>query len=488
MWSSSLGPKGAPDLAFSTWETILAEIIVGDAFGADRMDYLLRDSYHAGVAYGRFDHFRLIDTLRILSPPPAGSGKMAALANPSAEAAGGETEQLPSDASREPALGILDGGLHSAEALMLARFFMFTQVYFHPVRRIYDIHLRDFLLQTLPGGKYASTVNAHLEITDNEVTTSIMEASRNPASPGHDPARRISKREHFKLFYQRHPDDLKINLQPGKAVYEAAKAEFGEENVRWDHQPAKGRAPDFPVMPKEGPIASSMAMSDPLTHLPAASFDYVFVHPTLRGNARAWLDANARTFSTPRRITSMERLKRAAIVAHLVTKLRGAGSWCGETHIQKAVYLMQDLFDVPTEYQFILYKHGPFSFDLSDELTSFRGDALLELQPQAPPYGPRYAVTALGKNHCEKFPKTLSKYGDAIQGVAEAIGEQTVGELERLATGIYVTKRQTEQHNGSVKSRARRLNMLKPHVSVEAATEAVEEIDAMIAQRTESDD
>ena len=66
----ALGPKHCRDVAFTTWETILAEIIVGDAFGADRMDYLLRDSYHAGVAYGRFDHYRLIDTLRILSPPP----------------------------------------------------------------------------------------------------------------------------------------------------------------------------------------------------------------------------------------------------------------------------------------------------------------------------------------------------------------------------------------------------------------------------------
>src|SRR5208283_4661878 len=96
--------------------------------------------------------------------------------------------------------------------------------------------------------------------------------------------------------------------------------------------------------------------------------------------------------------TSMDRLRRAAIVASLVTKLRAAESWCGETHIQKAVYLMQDLMDVPTEYRFILYKHGPFSFELSDELTSFRGDELLELQPQSPPYGPRYAVTALGRS------------------------------------------------------------------------------------------
>lgn len=296
----ALGQKEAPDLTYSTWETILSEIIVGDAFGADRMDYLLRDSHHAGVAYGRFDHFRLIDTLRILPPPPAGAGKAATPANPPPNSAGAATEKPSSDASREPALGILDGGLHSAEALMLARFFMFTQLYFHPVRRIYDIHLKDFLLQTLPGGKYPSTVNEHLEITDNEVTASILKASRDPALLGHDPARRIAKRQHFKLFYSRHPDDMKINLQPGKAVYEAAKGEFGDENVRWDHQPAKGRAPDFPVIPKEGPIASSMAMSEPLNHLPAASFDYVFVNPTLRGKARAWLDAKRSDILKPK--------------------------------------------------------------------------------------------------------------------------------------------------------------------------------------------
>ena len=57
--------KIEPKRSFSPWEAILSEIIVGDAFGVDRMDYLLRDSLHTGVAYGRFDHYRLIDTLRI---------------------------------------------------------------------------------------------------------------------------------------------------------------------------------------------------------------------------------------------------------------------------------------------------------------------------------------------------------------------------------------------------------------------------------------
>ena len=97
----AVGPKHAEPLVLSTWETVLAEIIIGDAFGADRMDYLLRDAYHAGVPYGTFDHSRLINTLRILPKKY--------------------------EESDEPALGLEAGGLESSEGLMLARHFMYKQ-------------------------------------------------------------------------------------------------------------------------------------------------------------------------------------------------------------------------------------------------------------------------------------------------------------------------------------------------------------------------
>jgi hypothetical protein len=40
---------------FSAWEKIFAQVISGDFFGADRIDYLLRDAKCTGVAYGLFD-------------------------------------------------------------------------------------------------------------------------------------------------------------------------------------------------------------------------------------------------------------------------------------------------------------------------------------------------------------------------------------------------------------------------------------------------
>ncbi len=269
----AVGPREYSDDNFSDWEAILAEIITGDAFGVDRIDYLLRDSYHAGVAYGRFDHHRLIDCLRI----------------------------LPSDrdGSKEPALGVEFGGIHGAEALLLARYFMYTQLYFHPVRRIYDVHLKDFLAAWLKDGKFTTDPLKHLELTDNEVMAAILETARKPEMPGHDHARRIAERDHFKLLYSRNPQDIATNPDATRKVYEAACREFGEDEVRCDIIPARSKGYDFPVLTHDDRIESSISLSDSLERVPPASAEYVFVEAKLREKAKTWLEQNRENVIRP---------------------------------------------------------------------------------------------------------------------------------------------------------------------------------------------
>jgi HD superfamily phosphohydrolase len=275
----AVGPKKAKDLQFSDWETILSEIIVGDAFGVDRMDYLLRDSHHAGVAYGRFDHYRLIDTLRIL-PTPSASNE------------GGPGE---------PALGVEEGGIQSAEALMLARYFMYSQVYFHPVRRIYDIHLKDFLNEWLNGGVFSTDLSDHLQMTDNEITAALWEAAFGENKKGHMHARRIVRREHFKEIYQRNPKDVAINPEAGEAVYEALANQFGEEHFRHDRYIQESGAPDFPVCLRDGQVVSSLAVSETLQHLPVVSVDYVFASRDVIDKAQNWLRNNHDNIVKPKK-------------------------------------------------------------------------------------------------------------------------------------------------------------------------------------------
>lgn len=270
----AVGAKGGADLigsVFSNWEAILADIIVGDAFGADRMDYLLRDSHHIGVAYGKFDHYRLIDTLRILRPAPTESGGQ----------------------SHEPTLGIEEGGLHSIEALLLARYAMFSQVYFHRVRRIYDIHLRDFLKEWLCNGQFPIATGDLYKMTDVEVTHALRQASLGNGKLG-ALANRIIRRQHFKAIYQRNPDDIKMNPDAALAVYTAASEEFGAENVRKDQDRKGGGDSDFPVLIRDDSIISSLTLSQILENIPEAAIDYVFVDPQYQDNATVWLEKNRR--------------------------------------------------------------------------------------------------------------------------------------------------------------------------------------------------
>ena len=112
------------------WRTL-----IDGQMDADRMDYLLRDSCHIGVHYGKFDLHRLISSA-VVAQAEEGSG---------------------------PQIGIEEGGWHAAEALVLARYFMFTQVYFHKTRVAYDIHLRQTLKELLPNGEFPKPTEVELD-------------------------------------------------------------------------------------------------------------------------------------------------------------------------------------------------------------------------------------------------------------------------------------------------------------------------------------
>ncbi|ADQ06252.1 metal dependent phosphohydrolase [Caldicellulosiruptor hydrothermalis 108] len=103
----------------------------------DKMDYLLRDSLYCGVNYGRFDIERLINTLTVWE-----------------------------DEDHMLYLAIEKGGMHAFEEFVLARYFMFTQVYFHKTRRFLDNALFNFLKEVLPNGQYPKDVYDFLNYDD----------------------------------------------------------------------------------------------------------------------------------------------------------------------------------------------------------------------------------------------------------------------------------------------------------------------------------
>jgi hypothetical protein len=176
----------------------------------------------------------------------------------------------------------------------------------------------------------------------------------------------------------------------------------------------------------------------------------------------------------------VERLGRAAVIIRLVEDLHREGSWCGETHVQKATYFLQELTGVPLGYDFILYKHGPFSFDLRDEIAEMRADEIVKLEPRPHPYGPSIAAGPGWEFLVGEFGSLTAKYEDAVRFVAAQLGNRGVADLERVATALYVTL--NDGMGQSTDCRVQRIVQLKPHLTLAQARHATEEVDQILAK------
>ncbi|MGL6096373.1 MAG: HD domain-containing protein [Fimbriiglobus sp.] len=206
----------------SARRTFWRDVIAGQ-MDADRMDYLLRDSLHAGVDYGKYDWRRLLNTVVAVEIP------------------GAEGE----DVRRGLRLGVTAGGIHAAEALILARYFMFTQVYFHKTRVAFDHHLKHALIAVLPSGVFPSpsgagpaAVSANLEQyiawDDWKVLGLFSEGG------GGEHAARLCQRTHYREVYNTPecPDEKDLaelaRIEQGLGESVAAREEAGKSWYKVD--------------------------------------------------------------------------------------------------------------------------------------------------------------------------------------------------------------------------------------------------------------
>jgi HD superfamily phosphohydrolase len=86
----------------------LKKDIINGPLDADKLDYLLRDAYYAGVKYGEFDLPKILESMTVIGKGPSAR------------------------------LGITEEGIHAVEQYVMAKHHMTIQVYRHRVRAITD--------------------------------------------------------------------------------------------------------------------------------------------------------------------------------------------------------------------------------------------------------------------------------------------------------------------------------------------------------------
>ncbi|MBS0625401.1 MAG: HD domain-containing protein [Verrucomicrobia bacterium] len=248
----SIGEKKWKEItgkSFSPWERIVSELITGDFFGADRIDFLLRDSKSTGVAYGLFDYHQLIEMLRIL--PSVDHG----------------TDELQ--------LGIDENGLESCEALLLARHFMHRRIYQYSSVKAYNFHLRRYMKANYQF-KANGDVDDFISISDTDVISSLNKAAKDPKLAGHADAKCIiSRQQRFRA----------ISLPEGMGEKDLkdfkAKNKLKDTEIDWEFQTVE-TPPDrlcFPVSRRHVVIQKARDCSDLLVKIPSKKSNWVYISP-----------------------------------------------------------------------------------------------------------------------------------------------------------------------------------------------------------------
>ena len=102
-------PQDIVSIIQHTHENDILNQIVSGQLDADRMDYLLRDSYFTATSYGQFDLERILRTMRVRKTVEG-----------------------------RKVIVVKYTGIHSVEDYIMARYQMYWQVYYHPVARSYE--------------------------------------------------------------------------------------------------------------------------------------------------------------------------------------------------------------------------------------------------------------------------------------------------------------------------------------------------------------
>ena len=340
---------------------------------ADRADYLLRDSHHVGVAYGQYDINRLIATLRVVRDR--------------------ETEALM--------IGIERGGIQAVEGLILARYMMFVQVYFHHARRAYDHHVTDvlrYLLEweyghrygengTFPpprdagGGLVRENLEEYLRWTDTLVSQAIQ---TDAAGPGGE---RINERRHDRRIYEtsHFPSTRELDYFYEEVVPKLNN--LGGYVDKADNSWYKfDKSADIRVATKdsgidESPVALSQR-SSLVRALEEVTQRRVYVPLENKEKAKKllrnliWLKAMRSNLEI-----SWENY---ALIAEIVHRFEADRVGLGKTALQKIIFLLERVFGFDCDYVYTLYTDGPYCADVSRDLDIVEGSTVLKSNTISP--------------------------------------------------------------------------------------------------------
>ncbi|MBI4392496.1 MAG: HD domain-containing protein [Euryarchaeota archaeon] len=218
--------------------------LVSGQVDLDRMDYLVRDSHYTGVAIG-VDSDRIISKLRLV----------------------------------KDGVCVLEDGLLTAEMLLIARFNMYTSVYFHRTCRIAELMIRRAMGDGLAAGEYTAAELSRMD--DIELVSRF----RSKSSAGHRMMERLASRTLYKECHAWGTGELPSSLIARLAGEHTARSALETEIETAAKLKAAEVLIDVPALPTQksggmdilrddGTVVPIGRLSKLVSNLEAAEADY----------------------------------------------------------------------------------------------------------------------------------------------------------------------------------------------------------------------
>ena len=139
---------------------------------------------------------------------------------------------------------------------------------------------------------------------------------------------------------------------------------------------------------------------------------------------------------------SMDGMRRDAVAIRLVEALDESGVRNTLERIQKAAFAL-DFIGAPLGCVFMMYKHAPYSFDLTDVLTGLRARRFLAVKPKE--IGPVWSAAEMGDRITRRFPNTLARLESRMAfAVRECAAMVSLPEMGRINTALLLMRKRRD--------------------------------------------
>ncbi|GEM_PF-6063695 len=298
-----------PNYSYSPFEKIMNEIVTGDAFGADRMEYMYRDAKNSGIVTGEFNREAIIKSLVLL--PYNGNYHIGVMKNP---------------------------GVDAVCDLLKSRKSMYHFIAYHPLTIAYDNMMKKLIRDLTPTSfldvidRIAKNIGGASEediksvaiyyelISDSYYLSAIKELlvygehpefAKNNSSlfdkverlkvalgdkfeKALETASRYLLRQHDHKIWTLEPPNFEEKKQNMNKLLIALREHFGEEMIIERTIVKNKPNPDFPILNSSGKVYSSFDDPDYKPFLEDAfARVYFYCHPDIKEQVHSWMRKNA---------------------------------------------------------------------------------------------------------------------------------------------------------------------------------------------------